>query len=60
MEEEMKSFQEFAGLGAIGGGLARTKTFAQELIEVIDTKNSWGKNELKEELLKILAKRHSF
>lgn len=60
MEDNLESFQKSAGLGAISGSLARTKTFAQELIEVIDTKNSWGKNELKEELLKILAKRHSF
>ncbi len=27
----------------------------QRLIALIETKNSWGKNELKEELLKILA-----
>ena len=28
----------------------------EEMIAVIDTKNSWGKNELKMELLKLLAR----
>jgi len=28
----------------------------QELLAVIETKNSWGKNELKDEILKILVK----
>lgn len=28
----------------------------QELVEIIETKNSWGKNELKNELLKLLTK----
>lgn len=27
-----------------------------ELIEIIETKNSWGKNELKDQLLKLLAR----
>lgn len=27
----------------------------QKLIQIIETKNSWGKNELKMELLKLLA-----
>lgn len=33
-------------------------TFLEELIALIDTKTSWGKVELKEALLKLLAKRN--
>ena len=31
----------------------------QELIEIIKTKNSWGKNELLKELLILMAKHYS-
>lgn len=33
------------------------KSIAEEILEQIETKNSWGKNELKEMLLRILVKR---
>ena len=41
----------------LGGQPAPYKTISQEFLEIIDSKNSWGKVELKEELLKILARR---
>lgn len=33
-------------------------TIIQELITLIEQKNSWGKNELKDVLLKLLAKHY--
>lgn len=30
----------------------------EEILATIEKKNSWGKNELKEEVLKLLAKRY--
>jgi len=37
--------------------MTNSKTVVEEILDLIDTKTSWGKNQLKEEILKILAKR---
>ena len=34
-------------------------TIIQELIAIIETKNSWGKNEILRELLNLLAKHYT-
>ena len=43
--------------GLSGMGIFQPQPSAwSELIKIVETKNSWGKNEIKDEILKILAK----
>ena len=57
-QQEDKRLDQMSGIfRGLGGQPAPYKTISQEFLEIIDSKNSWGKVELKEELLKILARR---
>lgn len=56
--QDLRQLNPLFGLGsqfALGSQFG--KTIWEELLEVIESKNSWGKNELKDEILKLLAKK---